>query len=78
VVSYATVAQLANLIPVVGGMIAFVWTLILAVVGLQELHETPQGKAIVAVLLPVALCCACVGILMAIAGAGILAAFANQ
>ena len=78
VVSYATVAQLANLIPVAGGLICFVWTLVLATLGLQELHETSQGKAVVAVLLPVVLCCACVGVLMAVAGAGIMAALANQ
>ncbi len=78
VVSYATVAQLANLIPVLGGFICFVWTLVLAVIGLQKLHETPQGKAVMAVLIPIVLCCACFGILMVIAGAGIMTMFAHQ
>lgn len=78
VVSYAAVAQLANLVPIAGGMICFVWTLFLAVIGLREIHQTPQGKAVIAVLLPVALCCACLGMLMVVAGAGIMSALATQ
>jgi len=78
VVSYAMVASLANLVPVLGGFICFVWTLVLPVIGLQKLHETSQGKAVIAVLLPVVLCCVCFGILMVIAGAGMMTMFANQ
>lgn len=57
VVSYSQVAQLANIVPVVGGLIAVVWGIVLAVLGTQELHRTTQGKAIAAVLAPILLCC---------------------
>jgi hypothetical protein len=78
VVSYATVAQLANLIPIVGGLISLVWSLVLAILGLQKLHETPQGKAVIAVLIPAILCCVCVGLMIGVVGAGLIATFANQ
>jgi len=78
VVSYAAVAQLANLIPVVGGLVGFVWTLVLAVIGLQQVHETPPGKAVTAVLIPMVLCCACIGVMAMFFGVGMMAMFANQ
>ncbi|MEO6325750.1 MAG: YIP1 family protein [Thermoanaerobaculia bacterium] len=60
VVAYSGVADLANVIPIAGPLIAFVWKLILLVMGIQVLHRTSSGKAIAAVLLPVLLCCGCV------------------
>lgn len=78
VVSYATVAQLANVIPVVGGLISLVWSLILVIIGLQKVHDTEQGKAVMAVLIPVVLCCACAVMVFMVAGAGMMAMFANQ
>jgi len=78
VVSYSTVAQLANLIPVAGGVISLVWSLVLAIVGLQQVHDTSTGKSVAAALIPVVLCCACIAMLIAIAGAGLLTMFANQ
>lgn len=59
VVSYSNVGQLGNLVPVIGGLISLVWTVVLLVIGLTRLHGTSEGKAIAAVLLPVALCCVC-------------------
>lgn len=78
VVSYATVAQLANLIPVLGGLLSLVWSLVLVIIGVQQMHETPTGKAVAAVLIPVVLCCACIGIMVALFGVGMAAMFANQ
>jgi hypothetical protein len=77
VASYAMVAQLANIIPLVGGLIAFVWLIILGVIGLTELHGTTQGKAIAAILIPFALCCICLmafGAMMAASVAAMLGA----
>ncbi|HMA28272.1 MAG TPA: YIP1 family protein [Thermoanaerobaculia bacterium] len=73
--SYASVSQIAHVIPIVGGLAAGVWGIYLIVVGAQQLHKTTQGKALVGVLLPVALCCVCAIIGMAIAGAAIFSAF---
>jgi len=58
VVCYAQTAQLAGIIPFCGGLISMVWAIILYVFGLAAAHSTTQGKAALAVLLPVVLCCA--------------------
>jgi len=58
VVCYAQTAQLAGIIPFCGGLISMVWAIILYVFGLATAHRTTQGKAVLAVLLPVVLCCA--------------------
>lgn len=58
VVCYTQTAQLANIIPVCGGIVALVWQIILFVTGFATAHRTTQGKAILAVVLPVVLCCA--------------------
>lgn len=78
VVSYATVAQLANLVPILGGLLSLVWTLILAVIGLQRIHGTSQGKSVAAVLIPFLLCCSCIGVMAMFFGVGMMAMFANQ
>ncbi len=58
--SYSYVAQLANVVPFLGGFIAAIWGLILMVIGAQAMHKCSQGKAIAAVLIPVVVCCVCV------------------
>lgn len=78
VVSYATVAQLANIVPIAGGLIALVWSIILGVIGLTDLHKTTQGKATAAILIPIALCCVCAMILGATMAASIMAMLGAQ
>ena len=78
VVSYSKVAQLANLIPVAGGIISLVWSLVLAVFGTQKLHDAPQGKAVIAVLIPAVLCCVCLSLVMGLLVFGAAAMFVNQ
>ena len=58
VVCYAQTAQLAAIVPFCGGLIAMVWGIILYVIGLATAHRTTQGKAVLAVVLPIVLCCA--------------------
>ena len=58
VVCYAQTAQLANIIPMCGGLISVVWALVLYIVGIAEGQQTGHGKAALAVLLPGILCCA--------------------
>jgi len=58
VVCYAQTAQLAGIVPFCGGLISMVWAIILYVLGLAAAHRTTQGKAVLAVVLPVVLCCA--------------------
>ena len=78
VVSYATIAQLANVIPIAGGLISLVWSLILAILGVQKLHDTPQGKAVLAVLIPAIFCCVCIAMMFSLGLAGMIAAFADR
>lgn len=64
--------QLLQLIPLCGGLIAFVWGLAVFIIGLAETHRTSGFRATMAVLTPVLLCClCCLGVmLLAAAGAG--------
>ncbi|HEX7517337.1 MAG TPA: YIP1 family protein [Chthoniobacterales bacterium] len=48
---------LLSMIPFCGGMIAGVWNIVLECIGLARAHETDTGKAVMAVLLPIIVCC---------------------
>lgn len=77
-VAYATPAQVAVVVPLIGGLIAFIWAVLLEVVGLVELHGTTHGRAIAAVLLPLALLCGCgMAIVLLAIGVGGLASLAG-
>ena len=78
VVGYSSVSQLAHVIPIVGGLVALVWNLVLAVMGAQRIHRTTQGKAIAGVLIPIVLCCGCVLLGLVFAGAAIFAALGGN
>jgi hypothetical protein len=65
-------------VPVFGGLITFVWTIVLGVIGITSLHKSSQGQAIAALLIPLTLCCLCVVFFMMAIGAGLLAAFGTQ
>jgi hypothetical protein len=78
VVCYSGTTQVLQVIPFCGGLIAVVWTLVLEIVGLTIAHRTTQGKAALAVLLPLALCCACIVVLFLAFGAAIFAAIKSR
>lgn len=79
VVCYSGVGQLGRIVPVLGGLIATVWTVVLLVIGLTRLHGTSEGKAIAAVLLPLVICCLCaIGALMMGIGGAVLSGFQAQ
>jgi len=77
VVCYTQTAQLAGIIPFCGGIITLVWTVILYVTGFSIAHRTTQGKAVIAVLLPVVLCCV-LGVVFALVAGGLAALFSSQ
>jgi hypothetical protein len=66
VVSYSCGTFLFMTIPFCGGMIAFVWNIIVSIIGLKETHGTTGGKASFAVLFPYLLCCAAVALMMVV------------
>ena len=48
---------LLNLVPLCGGVIGGIWTLVIVIIGIARAHEIPTGKAAAAVLIPIAACC---------------------
>jgi hypothetical protein len=63
----ASISQLFNLIPFVGGFISFVYSLIMMIGGMAEAHEISGGKSFLSLIVPVLICC-CLGFgLMALA-----------
>lgn len=73
--AYSSVADLANAVPFFGGLVAAVWKIYLVVVGVVAIHRTTTGKALTAALIPVAVCCLCVGIGIAFGAAALVSAF---
>jgi hypothetical protein len=59
-VAYSYSTYLFMTVPFCGGLIASIWSLIIAIIGLKEAHGTTGGKASFAVLFPLILCCALV------------------
>ncbi len=54
VVSYANVTELVSWVPVLGPLVAAVASVVLAIIGVREVHETTTGKAALVVLIPAA------------------------
>ncbi|HVN76311.1 MAG TPA: YIP1 family protein [Thermoanaerobaculaceae bacterium] len=77
VVCYTGTVQVLQVIPLCGGMIAAVWALVLYIIGIAIAHRTTQGKAALAVLLPLVLCCVCIAIIAIAFGAAIAAAIGH-
>jgi hypothetical protein len=46
-----------QIIPICGGLIAGVWALVINCIGLARAHETSTGRAVLAVFLPLIVCC---------------------
>jgi hypothetical protein len=44
-------------IPICGGLIVFVWGIVLYIIGLAQAHETDTGRTALAVFLPLIVCC---------------------
>jgi hypothetical protein len=53
VVSYASATQLISWIPLVGGIVAAVYNIVLSIFGIREVHATTTGRAALVVLIPV-------------------------
>ena len=63
---YAHTADLGNIVPFCGGLLSLVWFVVLQVIGVAEAHRCSYGKATLAVLLPLLVCCACVAVVLAL------------
>lgn len=69
-------ANLFNMIPVCGGFIALVYSIVLYCIGLSRAHQTTTGKALLAIFLPLIVCCG-VGVLLGVVLGG-FGAFLNK
>lgn len=77
VVCYVYTAQLAGMVPFCGGILTLVWTIVLYVIGFSTAHRTTQGKALVAIILPIVLCCVFAVMIVVLAG-GVAALVGSQ
>ncbi|MEA3207420.1 MAG: hypothetical protein QOE70_477 [Chthoniobacter sp.] len=68
-------SSVLQIVPVCGALIGAVWGLVCVCIGLSKSHEIGVGRALLAVLLPVLLCC---GIAIVFFGAVFAAAMAAQ
>src|SRR5690349_21457121 len=63
-----------QIIPLCGGLISLVWAIVCYCVGLARAHETDTGRAVLAVLLPLIVCCSGLFLAFMFLGAGIWSA----
>jgi hypothetical protein len=77
VVAYSDAAHIASVVPFIGPVIAVVWWIVLAVMGICRIHHTTQGKAILAIVIPFVVCCGGAAMLAMLAGAAFLSRFAH-
>jgi len=64
------------IVPLCGGLIAGIWCLVVECIGLARAHETTTGRAVLAVALPLIVCCGG-GFVLAVMG-GILGGLAGH
>ncbi len=75
VLSYALAANTLQALPFCGGIIAWIWSLVIVIIGLREAHGTTGGKAALAVLFPLFLCCGVVLMLAVVFMGALFASF---
>jgi hypothetical protein len=51
--------SLFEIVPICGGVVGGIWYIVALILGLRETHEITTGRAAVAVLLPIIVCCLC-------------------
>lgn len=77
VVAYGMVANIASVIPMIGGIISFGVMVYLAINGIEVVHRTSQKNAVITVLVPIGLCCVCIIASFVLFGAAMAAAFSQ-
>lgn len=72
---YAYVAHLAAILPFLGWLVSIAWYVALLTIGATRIHGTTSGRALVAALLPLVVCCACCGLVAVAIGTLLASAF---
>lgn len=75
VASYVQVTQLISWIPLIGWIVAPIYSLVLAIIGIREIHDTTTGRAAAIVLIPVVVVILLLVLLAIVVGAALLALF---
>jgi hypothetical protein len=75
---YAAAPTLLAVIPACGQLAGVVWSIVLAIIGLSAAHRITTGKAALAVLLPLLLCCGCIALGALLFGAAIFGALGRH
>ena len=78
VAAYSEAAALFNIIPLCGGLIGGVYTLVLLIIGVSEAQGISRGKAAVAVLVPIVVLCCCCGAVIGVAVGGLAGALGHM
>jgi hypothetical protein len=75
VVCYSHAINIINLVPFCGSILALVAWIVIATIGLKEVHHTSTAQALAAVLLPLLLCCCCCAAVIIAAAGGMASLF---
>jgi hypothetical protein len=78
VICYSHTADLANIVPLCGGLLSLVWFVALQVIGISRAHRCSYGKAALAVFLPLLLCCSCLVVAISFWGAILIGALSDH
>ena len=78
VLCYSHTSDVANLIPLCGGLLALVWFVALQIVGVARAHDCSYGKAALAVFLPILICCSCLAVTLTFFGAALIGVLGNH
>lgn len=62
VVSYVSATSLIGWFPIIGGLVAGIWGIVLSIFGIREIHNTTTGRAALVVLIPVAIVLLLIGL----------------
>jgi hypothetical protein len=78
VICYTYTPVLLYVVPVCGGLVGGIWSIVLEILGFSIVHRISVGKSVMAVLLPLLLCCACVALISLFFGAAMMAGLSKM
>ena len=73
-VCYCMGPNVFQIIPLIGGMISGIWSIVLCIIGIKVVHETSYGRSAIVVFLPLILCCGLILLFTITIAGGVFAA----
>ena len=71
--AYASGPLIFKIVPFCGGLIGWIWTLVLSIIGLKHMQKTTSGKAALTIFVPLVICCCFSIVLGVLFGAAFMA-----